>query len=132
MKLLLDTHVFLWLNGSPDKLSDAARQACEDPGNSLHLSLASAWEIQIKHQLGKLQLDAPWQDMIKTQQQDNGLAMVPIELAHVAALANLPPAHRDPFDRMIISQASMEGMTVVTADQAFAGYPVPILWGVTH
>ena len=127
MKLLLDTHVFLWLNDSPEKLTDAARQACEDPRNSLHLSLASAWEIQIKQQLGKLQLEAPWQDMIKTQQRDNDLAIVPVELAHVEALANLPPAHRDPFDRMLIAQALTEGMTIVTLDTAFKEYPAQLL-----
>lgn len=127
MKLLIDTHVFLRLNGSPEKLGDAARQACEDPGNSLHLSLASVWEIQIKQQIGKLQLDAPWQDMIKAQQRNNNLGLVPVELAHIEALANLPPAHRDPFDRLIIAQAMTEGMTIVTLDAVFKEYPAQLL-----
>lgn len=78
MKLLLDTHVFLWLNEAPEKLTPIIRQTCENPDNSLHLSIASVWEIQIKQQLGKLQLDIPWQDMIDTQRRDNNLAMLPI------------------------------------------------------
>ncbi len=123
MKLLLDTHVFLWLNDLPEKLTNAARKACEDSSNNLYLSLASVWEIQIKQQLGKLQLEAPWQDMIKTQRQLNDLTLVPIELTHVEALANLPPAHRDPFDRLLIAQAITEGMTIVTLDIVFKEYP---------
>jgi len=127
MKLLLDTHVFLWLNGSPEKLTTAAREACENPGNSLYLSLASVWEIQIKQQLGKLELDTPWQDMIKTQQIDNDMALLPIQLAHVEGLAALPSVHRDPFDRMLVAQAITEGMTVITVDPVFSDYPVRVI-----
>ena len=127
MKLLLDTHVFLWLNGSPEKLTTAAREACENPGNNLYLSLASVWEIQIKQQLGKLELDAPWQDMIITQQIDNDMALLPIQLAHVEGLAALPSAHRDPFDRMLVAQAITEGMTVITVDPVFSDYPVRVI-----
>lgn len=127
MKLLLDTHVFLWINDAPEKLSDRARQACENPENHLYLSVASAWEIQIKQQLGKLQLEAAWQDMIKTQQRENGLAISPVELVHVEALATLPAVHRDPFDRIIISQAILDGMTIVTVDTVFSNYPVRVV-----
>lgn len=125
--MLLDTHVFLWLNGSPEKLTTAAREACENPGNSLYLSLASVWEIQIKQQLGKLELDTPWQDMIKTQQIDNDMALLPIQLAHVEGLAALPSVHRDPFDRMLVAQAITEGMTVITVDPVFSDYPVRVI-----
>lgn len=127
MKLLLDTHAFLWLNDSPEKLSVAARQACEDLDNRLYLSLASVWEIQIKQQLGKLQLNASWLEMIKTQQQDNDLTLLPLELLHIEALNHLPPVHKDPFDRMLIAQAIEESMTIITVDGYFADYPVSII-----
>lgn len=127
MKLLLDTHIFLWLNDTPEKLSDAVRQACEDMENSLYLSMASIWEIQIKQQLGKLQLGASWRQMVKIQQQDNGLLVLPIELAHIEALNELPAVHRDPFDRLLIAQAMREAMTIVTVDGYFADYPVSII-----
>jgi PIN domain nuclease of toxin-antitoxin system len=127
MKLLLDTHVFLWLNDAPEKLSETARQACEDLHNCLYLSLVSVWEIQIKQQLGKLQLSASWQEMIKTQQQDNNLVLLPIELTHIAALSQLPAMHRDPFDRLLIAQAIHESMTIITVDGFFADYPVSVM-----
>jgi PIN domain nuclease of toxin-antitoxin system len=127
MKLLLDTHVFLWLNDDPNKLSPASRLVCDDPANSLYISLTSIWEIQIKHQLGKLQFDLPWQDMLKVQQQDNGMILLPIEISHIAALENLPPVHRDPFDRLLIAQAIQENMTLLSADSVFAHYPVPVI-----
>jgi PIN domain nuclease of toxin-antitoxin system len=127
VKLLLDTHVFLWLNAEPEMLSITARVACEDPGNSLYLSLASIWEIQIKQQLGKLRLDSPWQQMISTQRQENNLVLLSIELPHIETLENLPSAHRDPFDRLIIAQALHEEMTVISADSIFNHYPIPII-----
>jgi len=127
MKLLLDTHIFLWLNSSPELLSDSARQACEELQNNLYLSYASVWEIQIKQQLGKLQLEAPWQDMIKTQQLDNDLNLLPIELEHIEGLENLPSLHRDPFDRLIIAQAIQEDMTIITVDSFFTDYRVPVI-----
>lgn len=77
--------------------------------------------------MGKLQLDAPWQDMIKAQQQDNGLILLPIELRHIESLENLPAVHRDPFDRLIIAQAIQETMTIITVDSVFADYPVPMI-----
>jgi len=101
--------------------------ACEDPGNSLYLSLASLWEIQIKQQLGKLRLDSPWQQMIGTQRQENNLALLSIELPHIETLENLPSVHRDPFDRLIIAQALHEEMTVISADSIFNHYPIPII-----
>jgi PIN domain nuclease of toxin-antitoxin system len=108
-------------------LSMSARAACEDPGNSLYLSLASIWEIQIKQQLGKLQLESPWQQMINTQQQENNLALLSIELPHIEALENLPAAHRDPFDRLIIAQALQEKMTVISVDSIFNNYPISVI-----
>lgn len=90
MNLLLDTHVFLWLNDTPENLSQAALSACQDENNVLFLSLVSAWEIQIKQQLGKLELSESLQTLISTQQSYNGLQLLPIELEHIKALAHLP------------------------------------------
>ncbi|MDD2759693.1 MAG: type II toxin-antitoxin system VapC family toxin [Methylomonas sp.] len=128
MNLLLDTHVFLWLNDTPEKLSPAALAACQDENNTLFLSLASAWEIQIKQQLGKLELSESLQTLISTQQQQNGLQLLPIELAHIEALSQLPTVHRDPFDRLLIAQSIQQHMQIVSADQVFTGYPVNLIW----
>jgi PIN domain nuclease of toxin-antitoxin system len=128
MNLLLDTHVFLWLNDTPEKLSPAALDACQDENNTLFLSLASAWEIQIKQQLGKLELSESLQTLISTQQQQNGLQLLPIELAHIEGLSQLPSLHRDPFDRLLIAQSIQQHMQIVSADQVFTNYPVELIW----
>ena len=105
MRLLLDTHTFLWLLGSPEKLSRTALQACRDPDNTVWLSLVSVWEIQIKVQLKKLQLDAPLSELVETSLAESQLELMPIELAHILALDGLSHRHRDPFDRLLICQA---------------------------
>jgi PIN domain nuclease of toxin-antitoxin system len=128
MNLLLDTHIFLWLNDMPEKLSPAALAACQDESNSLYLSLVSAWEIQIKQQLGKLELSESLQTLISTQQQQNGLQLLPIELEHIEALNLLPAVHRDPFDRLLIAQSIKQQMHIVSADQVFTAYPVNLIW----
>lgn len=128
MNLLLDTHIFLWLNDTPEKLSPAALAACQDENNTLYLSLVSAWEIQIKQQLGKLELSESLHTLINTQQQQNGLQLLPIELAHIEELANLPSPHRDPFDRLLIAQSIKQQMHIVSADQVFTDYPVNLIW----
>jgi PIN domain nuclease of toxin-antitoxin system len=128
MNLLLDTHVFLWLNDTPEKLSPVALAACQDENNTLYLSLASAWEIQIKQQLGKLELSESLHTLISTQQQQNDLQLLPIELAHIEALSQLPSMHRDPFDRLLIAQSIQEQIQIVSADQVFTGYPVNRIW----
>lgn len=114
--LLLDTHIFLWLNDQPEKLSRAALESCADPKNSIHLSLISLWEIQIKSQLGKLQLNVPWQSMVQKQCQENGLQVLALSEAHIEQLELLAPHHRDPFDRMLIAQAQVEKMVLVSVD----------------
>lgn len=128
MNLLLDTHVFLWLNDTPEKLSSTALAACQDEHNTLFLSLASAWEIQIKQQLGKLELNESLQTLISTQQQQNGLQLLPIELVHIEVLSQLPAVHRDPFDRLLIAQSIQQHIQIVSADQVFTGYPVNLIW----
>ena len=128
MKLLLDTHTFLWLDGSPEQLSPTALAACEDPANQLYLSVVSAWEIQIKHQINRLQLDVPLEEMIRGQQAANDLRILPVELHHVYALAGLLLHHHDPFDRLLIAQAKAEQAWLVSADGQFGPYPVDVLW----
>lgn len=128
MKLLLDTHAFIWWDGDQSKLSTAASDACQSLANSLHLSLASVWELQIKMQLGKLALRLPLADVLRDQQQRNGLALEPVTLEDILALSALPTLHRDPFDRLIIAQANRRGFHLVTHDPELARYPVPVLW----
>ena len=124
MKLLLDTHVFLWLNQQPEKLTDKILNLCGDSNNALYLSHVSPWEIQIKNQLGKLDLNVPLSVMIETQQQENGLKLLPITLPHIYALAELENHHQDPFDRLLIAQAMVESMMLLTVDSKIAKYPI--------
>ena len=128
MKVLFDTHTFLWWDSDPRQLSPQALAACQDPANTLLLSVASVWEMQIKLQLGKLNLSLPLAEVIESQQQTNNIHVLPIELAHVLALANLPAHHKDPFDRLLIAQANSEDAALVSSDPRFKGYPVKLLW----
>ncbi len=128
MRLLLDTNAFLWPMTEPEKLSVKARTACEDPDNELLLSVVSAWEVQIKLQLGKLELDDPLADVIERQRNKNNAKLLPIELAHIYALGDLEHHHRDPFDRLLIAQARVEGAEFVTHDKVIADYAVKTLW----
>lgn len=128
MKLLLDTHTFIWWANEPEKLSEKALAACQDNSNTLILSVVSAWEMQIKMQLGKLRTSRSIEELIKTQQQANSLQVMPIELAHVLNLSNLPAQHKDPFDRLLIAQAIVEGATLVGVDPVFSSYGVQVLW----
>lgn len=130
MRLLLDTHVFIWFNSCANKLSTSAYDQIMKEGNELYLSMASLWEIQIKHQLGKLALDRPLEKMIAHHQTENQLQVLPIEARHVYGLAQLPSHHRDPFDRLLISQAKVDGYQLVTKDQyihTYADY-VEVFW----
>ena len=127
MKLLLDTHIFIWWVSDPSKLSQQALALCEDCTNSVIVSVASIWEIQIKQQLGKLTLNLPLQQLIANQQQTNDVVVLPIELEHVLALQSLPAHHKDPFDRMLVAQAIVEQAILLSADSVFAAYPVQVL-----
>jgi PIN domain nuclease of toxin-antitoxin system len=127
MKLLLDTHAFIWWDSDPAKLSAPALAALRDPANEVWLSVASVWEMVIKAQLGKLTLRLPLADIVM-QQQGNGLQVFPVTLAHALAVEGLPAVHKDPFDRMLIAQANVEGAKLVSADQVVRQYPVRVLW----
>jgi PIN domain nuclease of toxin-antitoxin system len=128
MKLLLDTHTFIWWDSNPDQLSTTAFAYCSDPANELILSVASLWEIQIKQQIGKLTLKRPIADIVANQQTSNGIIILPVMSTHIFALDDLPATHKDPFDRLLVAQAISEGATIVSVDSIFASYPVPVLW----
>lgn len=128
MKLLLDTHVLIWLVEGTDNLSQAARQAIEDEDNSLHLSIVSLWEMTIKTSLGKLQLKIPLDRILESYIIPSGIEILPIHFDHLLVLRDLPLHHRDPFDRLLISQAQAEGLTLVSSDGFFSNYSVQTLW----
>ncbi|MDQ2101021.1 MAG: type II toxin-antitoxin system VapC family toxin [Tychonema bourrellyi B0820] len=128
MKLLLDTHTFIWWDSSPQKLSSKALAFCQNPENTLLLSMASIWEIQIKLQLGKLSLNLPLPELIENQQQTNNIELLPINLTHVLTLDTLPNYHKDPFDRLLICQAIVEDAVLLSGDSTLANYPVKLEW----
>jgi len=127
MRLLLDTHAFIWSASSPKRLARAARSAIEDPANEVFVSAAVAWEIAIKHAMGKIELPAAPASWLPTRVQQLGFASLPITQQHVLATASLPAYHRDPFDRVMIAQAQVEGLTLVSGDARVLQYPVHVL-----
>jgi PIN domain nuclease of toxin-antitoxin system len=127
MKLLLDTHAFLWFMKG-ENLSQKAQDAFLDIDNDLYLSAASYWEICIKHSLGKLDLDKNWNEVFDREMLLNGIKWLPIEKEHSQSIIELPMIHRDPFDRLLIAQAYAEGMTLLTADSNIKQYDIPTIW----
>lgn len=127
MKGLLDTHAFIWWDSEPGKVSAPALAFLQDPSNTVFLSVVSVWEILIKQQLGKLTLAAPLPTIL-AQQQANGVQILPVHLTHVLGLTNLPPHHKDPFDRLLAAQSIVEGAALISADPVFAKYPVSVVW----
>lgn len=127
MKLLLDTHIFLWYISGDTKLPAATRDAIRDPGNDVYLSVASVWEAIVKYQLGKLPLPQPAAQYLPQQRERHEIASLPLDEASVARLEALPSLHRDPFDRMLICQAIEHQLVVATIDGAIRDYPVTIL-----
>ncbi len=128
MKLLLDTHAFIWWDSEPAKLSPRVLGSCQDPQNSLILSVASVWEMQVKLQLGKLRLTLPLETLIEGQRRTNNLEILPVMLAHVLALQSLPAHHKYPFDRLLIAQANSEDALLITNDPVFSKYTDKVLW----
>ena len=125
MKLLLDTHLLLWAAGQPDRLPATARSLIDDPANEPLFSAASLWEVAIKRGLGRadFQVDAR---LLRRGLLDNGYGELPIVSDHVVATESLPPIHKDPFDRVLVAQATVEGITLLTSDSLVAQYPGPI------
>lgn len=101
---------------------------CQDQENTLILSVASVWEIQIKSQLGKIKLNLPLKELIISQQKINNIVILPIALKHILSLEGLPSHHKDPFDRLLIAQANTESAVLISCDSVFADYPVSLLW----
>jgi len=125
MKLLLDTHLLLWAAGQPERLSARARALIEDPAHQLLFSAASLWEIAIKHSLGRADFRAD-PSLLRRGLLDNGYQEIVIAGSHAVAVGNLPPLHRDPFDRMLLAQAGTFGALLLTADPLVAQYPGPV------
>lgn len=126
MRLLLDTHVFLWLQTEPERIGDHLTLV-EDRTTTLLLSAASSWEIAIKYGIGRLPLPEPPERYVPTRMRAIGAEALPIEHAHALAVAALPALHRDPFDRLLIAQAGAAGATILTADPGVAQYPAETL-----
>jgi len=125
VKLLLDTHLLLWVASKPSRLSTAARKLIEAPENELFFSAVSLWEIAIKRGLGRKDFKADAR-LLRRGLLDNGYHELAMVSEHAVAIDNLPPIHKDPFDRMLITQAMVEGITLLTVDATLAQYPGPI------
>ncbi|MFP1817341.1 type II toxin-antitoxin system VapC family toxin [Lonsdalea quercina] len=125
MKFLLDTHVLLWAAGMPEKLSSSTAKLLGSPENELFFSVVSLWEVVIKRGLGRddFQVDAR---LLRRGLLDNGYSELPIASEHVVSVESLPSVHKDPFDRLLVAQATVEGITLLTADALVAQYPGPI------
>ena len=127
MRYLLDTHCFLWHFREPARLSAGARAVLADPSVALWLSTASIWEIVIKERSGKLTLPEPVSDFVDTRVTAIGCAVLAIEQPHLRVLASLDMHHRDPFDRMLVAQAIVERLTIVSGDPQLRNYAVPLI-----
>ena len=128
MRVLLDTAAFLWAVSDDPEFSQEAREVFTDPGNEIYLSSVSAWEIAVKHALGKLPLPEPPGRFVPLQRKQHGID--PLQLDEDAALhlSRLPLLHRDPFDRMLVCQAIVNHLTILTPDELIQQYPVPTIW----
>ncbi|MCL1849179.1 MAG: type II toxin-antitoxin system VapC family toxin [Clostridiales bacterium] len=127
MKYLLDTHAAIWALGDKAKLSVAAKSIIDDVSVALYASIVSAWEVAVKVSLGKLDFPGGALDFLKNLQR-NGIILLPLKASHVGLVERLPLIHRDPFDRLLISSALADDMTIITADANFRKYDVPIAW----
>ncbi len=128
MKVLLDTHAFLWLITDDDRLSENARQTFLNTENSLFFCAASLWEICIKKSLGKISLKNGWFQTIQEEMEINTIQWLPIEMTHCAEVTELPFHHRDPFDRMLIAQAIVEEMKLLSRDSRLSDYAIELIW----
>lgn len=128
MNLLFDSHSFVWWRDEQHKLSQKAFAEISNSANHIFLSVASVWELQIKIGLGKFKLKGAFEDVIENERQINDVKILPINLSHALYLENLPLHHNDPFDRILIAQAMVENMILVSADAKFSDYKVNLLW----
>lgn len=128
MKYLLDTNTFIWWNKNSDNLSPVARSIVQERSHTLLLSLVSVWEIQIKVGLGKLTLPASLAEILQKQRDANQIELLSITLPHILALENLPPHHKDPFDRLLVAQVQIEQIPILSADPMLKQYGIPVIW----
>ena len=128
MRLLLDTHAFLWWIGDDPRLSRRAAALIADGANQVHVSAASAWEIVVKKGLGRVEVPEPIDRFLVAQLETNAFLPLPIHVRHALGLAALPDIHRDPFDRILVAQAVAENLSLVTGDRMLGRYPVTVEW----
>jgi PIN domain nuclease of toxin-antitoxin system len=129
MKLLLDTHIFLWFISGDARLSQMVRDCIRRPENEVYVSVVSLWEAIVKNRLGRLPLPQPPETYLPIQRERHRMSSLSLDEGSVSQVARLPSIHRDPFDRMLICQALEHGLTLVTVDDAIASYPVAVLPG---
>jgi PIN domain nuclease of toxin-antitoxin system len=127
MRILLDTSCWLWMVASSDRLGPQAREALSDTRNELLFSAASSWEIAIKYSLGRLPLPEPPERYIPSRMDATGVTPLRVEHSHALATSRLPPHHRDVFDRLLIAQAGLEDVPVMTSDSVFGGYGIDVI-----
>lgn len=132
MKVLLDTHAFLWFIAGDTELGSYARQLIEEPNNERYLSVASVWEITIKSSLGRLTVPTPPSSLLRDHVWANGINLLAIRPEHFNELHRLPYHHKDPFDRLLIAQAIQEGMILLTKDHVFGDYNVRVAWALQN
>jgi PIN domain nuclease of toxin-antitoxin system len=128
MKLLFDTHTFIWWDSQPHKLSAKSLALLSNSSNIKFLSIVSIWEMEIKYQLGKLSLQLPLRDIINEQIHNHNMVILSITSEHILGLDNLPLHHKDPFDRLLISQANLEDAILISCDSVFNQYSVKVDW----
>lgn len=128
MRVLLDTHVFLWAIAEPSRLSDQVRRLLEDGDNEAWVSIASVWEIAIKTGLGRLRLPSDLGGFLARQLATSNFRVLPIGLEHAVAVRNLPLHHRDPFDRLLIAQSQIERLALISRDARMRAYEIDVLW----
>ncbi|MGB4690751.1 MAG: type II toxin-antitoxin system VapC family toxin [Atribacterales bacterium] len=128
MKALLDTHVFLWWITDDQRLSSRVREIIADGTNEILFSAASGWEIAIKTRLGRLQLPDDPEIFIPEQLELNAIEVLPVQIGHALHVYQLPSHHRDPFDHLLIAQAQLEKLPILTADPQISRYPVEVIW----
>ena len=128
MRCLIDTSTFLWFISGDSRLSHKSKTIISEIDNEIFLSIASLWEIAIKMSIAKLELSMSYEDLLSTQIEDNEIKLLQIEKNHLRKLVRLPLYHRDPFDRLIISQGIAENLPILTCDRFFNDYPVEISW----
>jgi len=128
MKLIVDTHTFIWFFRGDPKLSTTARQLIENMDNEVMLSIASVWEIAIKQSIGKLSFGLPFKAVIVEKLKQNQVEIIHVTLDHIETVATLPLHHRDPFDRLIIAQGIVENLPIISADAIFDAYPIQRVW----